>query len=168
MKKSNYLLAVALLFIAGTAFSQSPIEKGQNQLNLGVGLSGWGVPFYLGIDHGVHPDITIGGELSYRAYRENYKKEYYNHSILGVSGNANYHFNSVLNIPSDWDLYAGLNIGFYNWSSPNDYYGDHTSGLGLGGQVGGRYYLNNKVGLNLEFGGGNAFSGGKFGVSVKL
>jgi hypothetical protein len=40
--------------------------------------------------------------------------------------------------------------------------------VGLGAQIGGRYYLSDKVGLNLEFGGGNAFSGGKFGVSIKL
>jgi len=40
--------------------------------------------------------------------------------------------------------------------------------LGLGAQVGGRYYISNKVALNLEFGGGNAFSGGKFGLTFKL
>jgi outer membrane immunogenic protein len=40
--------------------------------------------------------------------------------------------------------------------------------LGLGIQVGGRYYFNEKFGLNLEFGGGNYVSGGKFGISLKL
>jgi len=73
-----------------------------------------------------------------------------------------------LNIPSPWDFYAGLNLGFYSWNSPRDYEGSHTSGLGLGGQIGGRYYFSNKVGINLEFGGGNAFSGGKFGLTIKI
>ena len=45
---------------------------------------------------------------------------------------------------------------------------EKVSGLGIGGQVGGRYYFNDKVGINLEFGGGNAFGGGKVGVSVRL
>jgi len=38
MKKSNYLLAVAMLFIAGTAFSQSPIAKGQDVLTKGLDI----------------------------------------------------------------------------------------------------------------------------------
>ncbi len=28
---------------------------------------------------------------------------------FGLSFNGNYHFNTVLEIPKDWDLYAGLN-----------------------------------------------------------
>ena len=168
MKKSFFLFAVALIFIYSNAFSQSPLPVGKTQLNLGVGLSEWGVPFYIGIDYSVHKDITIGGEFSYRSYRENWKNVYYHHNIMGFSGNGNYHFNSLLKIPQKWDFYAGLNLGFYVWTSDADYYGNHSSGLGLGAQIGGRYYISNKVGLNLEFGGGNAFSGGKFGLSIKL
>jgi outer membrane immunogenic protein len=87
---------------------------------------------------------------------------------MGFSGNANYHFNTLLEIPQKWDFYAGLNIGFFAWLSPDDYYGSHKSGIGLGAQIGGRYYFSDKMGINLEFGGGNAFSGGKIGVSIKL
>jgi hypothetical protein len=39
------------------------------------------------------------------------------------------------------------------------------SGLGLGAQIGGRYFFKDNFGLNLEFGGGNALSGGKFGIT---
>jgi len=149
-------------------FGQSPVSVGKTQLNLGVGFSGWGVPFYIGLDYGIHKDITLGGEFSYRSYRDNWNHKDYNHSIMGFSGNCNYHFNSIMRIPQNWDFYAGLNVGFYVWSSDNEYKGDHSSGLGLGAQIGGRYYFNNRVGLNLEFGGGNAFSGGKIGVSIKF
>ena len=69
---------------------------------------------------------------------------------------------------NQWDFYAGLNLGYYTWSSPSDYPGNRTSGLGLGAQVGGRYYFTPKVGINLEIGGGNAFSGGKIGLTFKL
>lgn len=168
MKKSFILIAVALLLVSGTAFSQSPLPVGKSQLNLGVGLSQWGVPVYLGFDYSVHKDITIGAEVSYSSYREDYHTVYYRHSIFGISGNGNYHFNSLFQIPQKWDFYAGLNIGFYIWGSPADYPGSHSSGLGIGGQIGGRYYLSDKIGLNLEFGGGNAFTGGKFGISFKL
>jgi outer membrane immunogenic protein len=168
MKKSISIIAIAMLTLSGVAFGQSPLPLGKTQLNIGAGLSEWGVPFYIGLDYSVHKDVTIGGEFSYRSYRENWKNKYYHHNVMGFSGNANYHFNTLLDIPQDWDFYAGLNLGFYSWSSPNEYYGSHTSGLGLGAQIGGRYYFNNKVGVNLEVGGGNAFSGGKVGLSIKL
>lgn len=151
-----------------TFYAQSPIAKGGAQLNAGVGLSSWGIPLYIGMDFGIHKDVTLGFEASFRSHHERYNDYRYRHNVIGISGNVNYHFNSLLNIPPKWDFYAGLNIGFYHWNSPNDYYGDHYSGLGLGGQIGGRYYFTDRVGINLEFGGGNAFSGGKFGISIKI
>ena len=167
-KMRNLVLTFVLVVVTSVAFAQSPISKGESQINVGVGLSSWGVPVYLGFDYGVHPDITLGAELSFRSYNDNWSNNKYHHSIIGVLGNANYHFNTVLNIPSNWDFYAGLNLGFYSWNSPNDYDGSHTSGLGLGAQIGGRYFFSNKVGVNLEFGGGNAFGGGKFGLTIKI
>ncbi len=155
------------LMTAVVAFAQSPLPKGAKQFNAGVGLSGWGVPIYLGMDFGVHPDISVGGEISFRNHRSEWRGVRYRHNVTGIAANANYHFNRVLSIPSNWDLYAGLNLGFYIWNSPNDYDGD-AGGLGIGAQVGGRYYFTQKFGINLEFGGGNAFSGGKIGVSIRF
>jgi outer membrane immunogenic protein len=166
MKKTYFVMM--LLISAATSFAQGPIAKGQAQFNAGVGLSNWGVPVYLGLDYGVHKDITIGGELSFRSFNDNYKNNRYNHSIIGISGNCNYHFNSLLKIPTNWDFYAGLNIGFYHWNSTNDYPGNYSSGLGIAAQVGGRYYFTDRFGINLELGGGNAFSGGKFGISLRI
>ena len=169
MKK---LLLILAIVIAVTAiFAQNPVAKGQAQINAGLGLSSWGIPVYFGIDYGIHKDVTMGGEISYRSYDDDWDDKdshRYNHSVIGVSGNVNYHFSHILNIPRDWDFYAGLNVGYYAWNSPKHYHGDHSSGLGLGAQIGGRYYFNDKVGVNLEFGGGNAFSGGKIGLSFKI
>lgn len=168
MKKICLLTTITFMWISFATLAQSPLPVGRNQLNTGIGLSEWGVPFYLGIDHSVHKDITLGGEFSYRSYREKWNSYYYRHNIMGFSGNGNYHFNSIFNIRRNWDFYLGLNVGFYVWSSPSDYTGSHSSGLGLGAQVGGRYYFSDKVGLNLEIGSGNAFSGGKLGLTFKL
>ncbi|TNE53643.1 MAG: hypothetical protein EP338_10355 [Bacteroidetes bacterium] len=165
------LVIVSLVSLSACFINaQSMLGKGGKQVNAGVGLSSWGIPVYAGMDFGVHPDISVGFEGSYRSYKEHWKFDdrKYRHSIMGFSGNVNYHFNTLLNIPKEWDLYAGANIGFYVWNSSSDYPGDHTSGLGLGGQLGIRYYFNEKFGLNLEGGGGNAFSGGKFGISIIL
>ena len=168
MRRVIFLTTSIFVLSISNVFGQSPLPLGKTQLNLGVGLSGWGIPVYLGFDYSVHKDITLGGEFSYRSYNENWKSRYYRHNVMGFSGNGNYHFNSLLKIPQNWDFYAGLNLGFYIWSSPTTYDGSHNSGLGLGAQIGGRYYFNSKVGVNLELGGGNAFSGGKFGLTIKL
>lgn len=166
MKKITLLLF--LIFVSELSHAQGSLANGKNQLNVGVGLSSWGIPIYIGFDHGVSQDITLGLELSYRAYKEKHKNIYYNSGIIGFLGNGNYHFNRILHIPANFDFYAGLNIGFYSWSSPSNYYRGNNSGIGLGLQVGGRYFISSKAALNLEFGGGNALSGGKLGLTFKL
>ncbi len=166
MKKMLFM--VALLVSCGAIFAQNPVAVGQTQFNAGLGFANSSVPVYIGLDYGIHKDITLGGELSFVSYRDNYQQDRYNHSVIGISGNANYHFNHILNIPLDWDFYIGPHLGFYIWNSPDDYPGSHASGMGFGAQIGGRYYFTDKFGINLEFGGGNVFSGGKFGISLKL
>ncbi|MCB5262416.1 MAG: porin family protein [Candidatus Cloacimonetes bacterium] len=170
MKKT--LLTVVLFIAVVAIFAQNPVAKSQAQINAGVGLSSWGIPVYLGLDYGIHKDVTMGAELSYRSYRDDdwddKDSHHYDHSVTGISGNVNYHFSHILNIPRNWDFYAGLNVGYYIWNSSKYYHGDHSSGLGLGAQIGGRYYFNNSIGVNLELGGGNAFNGGKLGLSFKL
>jgi len=166
MKK--HLFTFVLLIATTAMFAQSPLGKGGKQLNAGVGFSSWGLPVYVGLDFGVHKDITLGLEASFRSYNDNYIGYKYSHTIIGFSGNGNYHFNSLLKIPSSWDLYAGLNIGFYIWMSDSNYHGSSSSGLGLGGQGGIRYFFNSRWAINLEGGGGNAFSGGKIGITYKL
>ena len=166
--KSTLLAWVVLLVSIGSVNAQNPLPVGKAQLNLGVGFSNSGIPVYAGFDFGVATNITLGGEFSYRSYNENHSSNSYHHHIIGIAAVGNYHFNTLFNIPEKWDVYAGLNLGFYSWSSPSDYSGNHNSGIGLGAQVGARYYFSNKVGVNLEFGGGNEFSGGKFGLTIRI
>ena len=163
-------LIILFLLIAASqvSFAQYFLSKGESQFNAGLGLSSWGVPVYAGIDWGVHRDISVGGELSYRSFNDNFRDGRYRHSVFGISGNGNYHFNTLLDIPREWDFYAGLNLGFYIWNSDDDYPGNRTTGLELGAQVGGRYYFTERFGVNLEVGGASAFSGGKVGITLKL
>ncbi len=148
-------LFFTVLFLSATTliFAQGPIAKGGKQLNLGLGLSSWGLPIYAGMDFGIHKDITLGGEISFRSYNNN--------GLACISGNGNYHFNSLLYIPTNWDFYAGLNLGMYVGNT-------NLSGFDLGAQIGGRYYFNSKFGINLEFKGGTTLTDGKFGISIRL
>jgi len=165
MKKLFFLLLLLSTFVANAQYA---LPEGKSQLNAGIGLSTWGIPFYVGFDYGVHTDISAGAEVSFRSYNEKILGFRYKHNIIGISGNANYHFNGITDIPEEFDIYAGLNIGFYIWNSSSDYAGNSASGLGIGAQVGGRYYFNDKTAVNLEIGGGNAFGGGKIGLTIKL
>jgi outer membrane immunogenic protein len=158
MKKIAILLAV---FTFGFANAQAPLEEGALQLNAGFGASGWGTPVYVGLDYGIAPNFTLGGELSYQSYNT----AGYNYSILGIQANGNYHFNEVLDIPSEWDFYAGANLNYFNW---NEKYYDGNKSLNLGLQIGGRYFFTDRFGVNLQFGGGNVVSGAKIGITYKL
>ncbi len=166
MKK--FALSLIIIFFGYFVSGQGTLAKDKTQLNVGLGLSDLGFPVYFGFDYGISNDFTIGGELTFRSYKTKYAGFFYNHSITGLTGNVNYHFNRIMDLPQEWDFYAGLNLGFFLWSSPSNYPGLESSGLGLSAQVGGRYFFNDKFGLNLEFGGGNVFYGGKFGFTIKI
>jgi outer membrane immunogenic protein len=166
MKK--ILATNGLMLFCILAFAQYPLQKDENQLNAGLGFSTWGVPGYIGFDHGIDTDFSIGLEASFRNYHERWHENKYDHTVFGFAGNCNYHFNHIFEMPSSpWDLYAGLTVGFYLWTSPNAYEGSHASGLGLAAQAGMRYYFSSRAAINLEVGGGS-FSGGKIGVTIKL
>lgn len=165
MKKT--FLAIVLM-TSSMLFAQSPLGTNGRQINFGLGF-GYGIPVYVGMDFAVHKDITIGPDLSFRSYNHKYGNLKYDQTIVGAVVRGDYHFNSIMNIPRNWDFYAGLNLGFV-YLSDVDYpgYDGRTSGLGLGLQLGGRWYWSQNWGLNLEFNGGNIVSNGRFGVSYKF
>ena len=168
MKNSKILVAaIALLFVTSLSFGQGTLAKGKAQLNAGVGLSGWGVPVYVGFDYGVHRDITVGGEFSFRSHSSPYNGRDYNHTIYCFAGNGNYHFNRILELPKEFDFYAGATLGLYIWSSESGYDGNQHSDLEPSIQVGGRYFFDNNLGINLELGGGGV-SGAKLGITYKF
>lgn len=152
MKTIKTLFLALFASVALSTSAQAPLADGGNQLNFGLGF-GWGLPVYASYDFSVHPDITVAPEISFNLDGMDY---------LIIAGRGDYHFNTLLSIPSNFDFYAGANLGFavgFNGGS---------SDLDLGAQVGGRWYWNEKWGLNLEFAGGMIGAGGKIGVSMKL
>lgn len=151
MKHILFLLFAFILYSSCAA--QSPIGKGGKQVNFGVGLYSSSWPLYVGVDYGVHPDITAGPEFGIDL----------DVNYLRIGGRGDYHFNTILGIPRDWDFYAGLNLGFAADIGDGD-----VSGLDLGLQIGGRYYWSTDWGVNLEFGGGNNISGGRIGLSKRF
>lgn len=151
MKKLNLLLLS--LLISTLAMSQAggvaPLAKGQKQLNFGLGFSDNGIPTYVSFDFAVHKDVTITPQVNV---------VFDDDPRFGAMVKADYHWNYLIGIPSNWDFYAGARIGFLS--------GDDFD-LDLGLQIGGRWYWSDSWGLNLEFGGGTGF-GTTLGVSKKF
>ena len=185
MKKILFL--AGLFMAAATASAQADLGKGNLQLNAGTGISGWGIPVYVGLDYGVTDEITVGGELSYRydtssyAIRANFGRfgEYrsdkitYRHHTFGVFTNGNYHFNRLLRLPRQLDLYAGASLGFFFGSVTSSegnikYTGDDYSGFSAALQTGARYFFTDNFGVNLELSGGVLTSGAKAGITYKF
>ncbi|WP_315238435.1 outer membrane beta-barrel protein [Capnocytophaga granulosa] len=185
MKK--FLFLAGLFMAAATASAQADLGKGNLQLNAGTGISGWGIPVYVGLDYGVTDEITVGGELSYRydtssyAIRANFGRfgEYrsdkitYRHHTFGVFTNGNYHFNRLLRLPRQLDLYAGASLGFFFGSVTSSegnikYTGDDYSGFSAALQTGARYFFTDNFGVNLELSGGVLTSGLKAGITYKF
>ncbi len=177
MKK---FILCTILFVLTNFYSQGTLTKGKAQLNAGLGFSGWGIPLYVGVDFGVGKYWTIGPELSYRSYNEVYNRDYeYYYGVLGIGFNGNFHFNKVFDLPKEWDIYAGGTAGFFIWNNSWKWRGNgnkpdnfdprypRSSGLGLGAQVGARYFISKNFGFNLELGGGSV-TGGKLGITYKF
>ncbi|BDC98144.1 hypothetical protein PEPS_04250 [Persicobacter psychrovividus] len=160
--------------IKGLPQGGGPLPNGAKQVNAGFGFSNNGLPVYGGMDFGVGSDITVGFDIGYRSYNRTHKGLGYRTTVFSMAAIANYHFNRILEIPNNWDVYAGLNVGYSNvsnrWNGSGDptYDWSENSGLGLGLQVGARYYFNQNWAINLELNGGNRLSGGRIGVSYRL
>ncbi|RAW01601.1 outer membrane beta-barrel protein [Pseudochryseolinea flava] len=165
-------LIVVLAICCLPAFAQGTLGKGGKQINAGLGFSSWGVPIYVGMDFGVHEDISVGPKISYRKYSDNYGFGDYSQTLVVVAVQGNYHFNRLLKLPEQWNVYAGLSLGYYTWSDVKwdggSYdFGGEASGIGFDVQVGARYFFNENFGVNLELGGGTG-SGGNVGITYKL
>jgi len=167
MKK--ILVFTVLCFVTVAIFAQNPLGKGEMQLNAGLGLGSFGKPVYLGLEYGIHEDISLAADVSYQSKNYDYAKQ----SAIGASVKANYHFNRILKIDKKWDFYAGLGINYYKFNtkfsgSNTNYSFDYDSGFGFDAQVGGRYFFTESFGLNLEYGGGSNLSGGRLGITYKF
>ena len=142
MKRSikKLLLFVAVIISAASANGQA--EKVLNLGGLGTGL-------YAGIEFPVGSAITVGPA----AYTD------WNFDKFVIAAKGNYYFDELFGLPSEWDVYLGANVG-YRIDKDDD-------GFNWGAQIGGRWFWNEKWGINAEFGGGSGVNGG-IGVTMKF
>lgn len=177
MKKIKFaLILIALVSSTSLVKAQfNPYTDNTKMVTVGFGFSGWGIPIFGRFEAPVADNITVGGALSFQSKSETYASYKWKHTIFGLGGRGSYHFNELIELPSEWDVYAGLGLGYYFWNtkydgpgSSIDYSGSGDGGFSIGIHVGGRYFFNDKIGINLEFGGGTVLSGGTIGATFLL
>jgi len=171
MKKVLLILAVALL-ATNFSYSQALNAAGDKQLNFGIGSQGHSNGYYggfrsnglyVGFDYVVVEDLSIGLNVGLNRWGGNH----YSVTFISPAFVADYHFNTLIGIPSQFDFYAGADLGLpLSFGNGGSAIGDFDFGT----HVGGRWYWSDKWGLNLQLGlgilsGGN---GASFGLSMKL
>lgn len=172
MKKN--ILLIALVILPFVHFAQGNLPVGEKRINAGTGFSNFGFPVYVGLDVAIHPDITVGPQISFRRYSTRDFGVRYNQSLILLALNGDYHFNTLLELPREFDVYAGVALGYYIWTDPdfddNPFFNDlrgEVSGIGLALHIGGRYFFSDDLALNVEIGGGTT-SDGKIGITYQF
>lgn len=175
MKK--YLLTLVVALFGAMAYAQAPIQPKEMQLNAGLGFSSNGIPVYAGLEFGAWENISLGGVFTYRGYSQSiYGDMKYKYNSIAIKAIGNYHFNDLLSIPSKFDVYAGVSIGYNilnseikggNSKLPITASAADASAMFLGGQVGGRYFFSDNFGLNAEISAGSYF-GLTAGITYKF
>jgi hypothetical protein len=139
MKK--FAFAVVLLLGMNGLFGQA-----NSQLNFGI--------------IGVSYDIPIATDWSIAPFaRTDFQLNW-----LVAGGKVDYYFDNLIGLPPEWDLYGGANLGYAellidSWGTLDAFF--------WGLEVGGRYFWNDKWGVNLELSGGVATAYG-IGITMKL
>lgn len=177
MKKRIFISAFVLFVVFSTScYAQfNPYSEKTNLFTVGVGASGWGIPLFARYEVPVADNITVGGSVSFQSKGENFGSSKWNHTIVGLNARGSYHFNELFNVPDEWDFYGGASLGYYIWNTKYngsgtsfDYLGSGSGGFSIGAHVGARYFVNEKLGINLDLGGGSVLAGGTIGVTFLL
>ncbi len=144
MKSNTFLtLLISVLCLTVVSAQDSQTVK---QLNFGFVGASFEIP--------VHKDISIAP----------YAGTDLNLDWLALGAKGNYYFDNLFELPSAWDVYAGLNAGFAIGLGSNG-----NSDINFGLHVGGRWFWNDKWGINVELGGGSVTDvTGGLGVTMKL
>jgi outer membrane immunogenic protein len=176
MKKRIFIWVFILsAFYSASSYAQfEPYADKAKMLSVGIGISGWGIPLYARYEHPVADNITIGGTVSFQTKSETYTGYKWKHTIVGLNGRGSYHFNELLKAPDQWDFYAGASLGYFFWNTDYEgsgtdiYSGSGTGGFSVGAHIGSRYFVSDKIAINLELGGGTVLGGGTLGVTFML
>lgn len=146
MKKLFFVLMMGFLGTAANA--QAYTGKGDQKIQLGMSAWGYGTGVTGTYDYGLNKLLSVGAGLN--AYFGDYKDNDKDNRVF-VFGRLNFHLQEALDLPSQWDIYPGVDIGVLG------------KDFGIGAHIGARYFFTEKVGVFAEVG-----NNGSIGVSFNL
>ena len=180
--KRILLISVLLVIAVSLSFSQMAYKKGDQVVNLGIGLGGLasaygssGIAITGGYEYGVNENISLGGVLGYSSSSEDFGYGYgWNYTYILIGARGAYHYDLFHN--PNIDTYGGILLGYNIVSSKAtgtlvNYYGfgsasASSSYLEYGIFVGGRYYFDPHWAVQAELGYGLGIL--NIGVAYKL
>lgn len=146
MKKIFFALIFAGSFSLANA--QAYTGKGDQKLNLGLNVWGYGTGIAGTYDYGINELLSVGAGLN--VYFSNYKDDNKDNSLFAF-GRVNFHLNKALELPENFDIYPGLDVGVVGRN------------FGIGAHLGARYFFTQKLGVFAEVG-----NNGSLGVSLNF
>jgi hypothetical protein len=162
MKKS--LATILLVLLTVSIASGAAFEKGKTYIGPTIGLAWKGLGIGLSADHAIDKNWGIGGEISYTGFSEKFASGTYDakwkYTFIGVLAAGSYHFIVKSNPKLDPYLKAGL--GYFHWSGSysdnsgnsykNLYSAGYSSGVGVTGAGGIRYWFKPKLAGRAQIG----------------
>jgi len=134
--------ACFILLYAYSTQAQSYDGKGDNKINVGYNIYGYGNGIKATYSYGLSDLFSLGAGVTY--FFNNDVNDYF------LYAKADFHLGPLMDLPSKLDIYPGIELGYL--SSQN---------VGLAGYLGIRYFFNDKIGIYTELG-----SSGVIGLSV--
>jgi len=171
MNKLKNLILLALIGILfSTNSNAQSFTKGQQAINLGVGIGGGlGLPVGLSYEKAVTDRIGVGGYLAFSTKKDSFGGFggwRYTHILAAAKGS--YHFK----VKSEkFDPYAGVLLGYniasVKWTGDGEQpWSASAGGLMLGVHAGARYWFSDRIGVFGELGYGAGIL--NVGVAFKL
>ncbi len=150
---------LAIVTIGVTSVSAQEFKKGDNLLNLGIGLGGgFGTPIGASFEHGFTDKISAGAIATFSSTTIPYGAGGdFKYTYIIAGARASYHFDFGV---EKLDPYLGAMLGYNvaTVTNPSGYAGPPVTagGIAYGGHVGARYYFSSKIGAFAEAGYGVA------------
>ena len=141
------LLLILLLSLISfkTLQAQSFTGKGDQKLQAGFTFYGYGTGIKASYDYGLNETFSIGVGANF------FNTGTYSSGFF-IFGRGDYHFQEIIDIPNELDLYLGAELGLIG-----------NNNFGIGGHFGARYEFASNFSAFLEVG-----SNGAIGVTLNF
>jgi hypothetical protein len=125
-------------FQSGWSQGISPVGIGELQFNTGLQVEDPNTIVFFGLDIGVEKNVTVGTNIKFSSGLME--------SRYGVETRVDYHFNEILNLKRNWDIFAGFRADLWFATKIS------TFDINYKLDIGGRWYWNDHWGIQAAVG----------------